>query len=167
MDLSVFESLPDESRVWIHPFKTLTGKEQERITKELERFLPEWAAHGAPVRGVCSIFFDRFVVTAGYCAEGISGCSTDSLIQTFKVLKTGYGLDGLQGGVLYYRDENGEIQAVTPKEFREEVEAGRILAETPIFQTLLSKLGELRTGQFEVPFEESSLARMFPLPTAK
>ncbi len=85
----------------------------------------------------------------------------------FKVLKTAHGLDGLQGGILYYRDKSGEIQAVTPKEFREDVEVGNISAETPIFQTLLDKLGQLRSGQFEIPFEQSPLARMFPLPAAK
>ena len=167
MDWNAFKDLPDEARIWIHGFGKLSGEGRETIRQELEGFLPGWDSHGARVKGAYTILFERFVVTAGYSSQGISGCSTDSLIRNFKMLRTAYGLDGLKGGLLYYRDSVGKIQEATPQEFRRAVEEGTIGSGTSVFQTLLGSLGELRAGKFEVPFEESTLAGVFALPTAR
>ena len=166
MNLSEFQDLPDEARVWVHCFEQeLSEQQQEIIQKGLKEFLPQWVSHGTPVKGVFKILSGRFVVTAAYSQEGISGCSMDSLLRNFKTFKTVYGLDGLKGGLLFYRDKDGAIQAVNQLKFQDLMESGEITAETQVFQTLLSSLGQLRSGEFEAPFEESWLSRTFSLPT--
>jgi len=76
-------------------------------------------------------------------------------------------LDGLKGGLLFYRDKEGKIQAVDQLKFQNLMESEEITSETQVFQTLLSNLGQLRAGEFETPFEESWLSRTFSLPAHK
>ena len=82
---------------------------QAIIRQGLKQFLPQWVSHGAPVKAAFKILFERFVVTAAHCQEGVSGCSIDSLLRNFKTFKTVYGLDGVKGGLLYFRDKEGKI----------------------------------------------------------
>ncbi len=168
MDLSEFQDLPDEARVWVHCFEhELSGEQKEIIQRGLEEFLPQWVSHGTPVKAAFKILSGRFVVTAAHPQEGVSGCSIDSLLRNFKTFKTVYGLDGLKGGLLFYRDKEGRIQAVDQLKFQDLMESGEITSETQVFQTLLSNLGQLRAGEFESSFEKSWLSRIFSLPAHK
>ncbi len=168
MDLSEFQDLPDEARVWVHCFEQeLSGEQKDIIQRGLEEFLPQWVSHSTPVKAAFKILSGRFVVTAAYSQEGVSGCSIDSLLRNFKTFKTVYGLDGLKGGLLFYRDKEGKIQAVDQLKFQDLMESEEITSETQIFQTLLSNLGQLRAGEFETPFEKSWLSRIFSLPAHK
>ncbi len=163
VDWSEFKDLPDQARVWVHGFpEELTGPHQEIIRQGLEQFLPQWVSHGAPVKAAFKILCERFVVTAAYCQEGVSGCSMDSLLRNFKAFKTVNGLDGLKGGLLYFRDREGKIQALDSLKFQDLVDLGEVCSDTPVFQTLLSTLGQLRSGEFETTLENSWLSRLLP-----
>ncbi len=102
------------------------------------------------------------MVTAAYCQQGVSGCSIDSLLRNFKAFKNVNGLDGLKGGLLYFRDKEGKIQALEALKFQDLVESGEVCSDTPVFQTLPSTLGQLRSGEFETVFENSWLSRSLP-----
>jgi hypothetical protein len=168
MNLNNFGDLPDNAQVWIYAFEQELDQDKEQIIRqELDPFMHQWVAHEASVQGAFEIFFHRFVVVAAHCPEGISGCSIDSLVRNFKNLHSFHGLNGLKGGILYFRNEQGEIQAVEQIKFRDLIESGTVSAETPIFHTALQKLAQLRSGEFEAPFEKSFLARAFPLPTTQ
>lgn len=168
MNLDTFADLPDDARVWIYAFEKELDQDKEQIIRQgLEPYMHEWVSHEASVQGAFEIFFHRFVVVAAHCPAGISGCSIDSLTRNFKNFHSFHGLDGLKGGILYFRNEQGEIQAVEQLKFRDLIELGTVSAETPIFQTPIQKLVQLRTGRFEVPFENSFLARTFSLPATK
>jgi hypothetical protein len=168
MDLSEFQDLPDEARVWVHCFEQeLSGDQQEIIRRELEEFLPQWVSHSTPVKAAFKILSGRFVITAAHSQEGVSGCSIDSLQRHFKTFKTTHGLDGLKGGLLFYRDKEGKIQVVDQLKFQELMESGEITSQTQVFKTVLSNLGQLRSGEFETPFEQSWLSRTFSLPAPK
>ena len=165
MDLSAFETLPDEARLWIHGFEhELKEHERAIIGQELGHFLPQWASHGTSVQAAFTVIFSRFGITAAHGEAGISGCSTDSLVRNFKALKTAHGLDGLNGGLVHYRDQEGQIHSVDHSQFREVVNSGLISPDTRVFNTLISKLGQLRSGEFETTFGESWHARTFRLP---
>lgn len=164
MDLSEFRDLPDKARVWIHGFgRELNEREREIIKQELGRFLPQWVSHEIPVKAAFTILYARFVVTAAHCQEGISGCSIDSLIRNFKTLKTVHGLNGLGGGLVWYRDHEGKIQALDQRQVRDVLDSGMISSDTKVFNTLISRLGQLRSGEFETTFKRSWHARTFPL----
>ncbi len=168
MNLSEFQDLPDKARVWVHCFEQeFSEQQQEIIQRGLDEFLPQWVSHGTPVTAAFKILSGHFVVTAAYSQKGVSGCSMDSLLRNFKTFKTVYGLDGLKGGLLFYRDKEGKIQAVDQLKFQDLMESEEITSETQVFQTLLSNLGQLRAGEFETPFEKSWLSRTFSLPAHK
>ena len=168
MNLDAFANLPDDARVWIYAFEQELDEHAQQLVREgLGPFMHQWASHEASVEGAFEIFFDRFVVVSAHCSEGISGCSIDSMVRNFKNLHSFHGLDGLKGGILYFRNPQGEIQAVEQLKFRDLIDSGNVSAETPVFQTLIQSLGRLRSGEFEIPFENSFLARAFPLPAAQ
>ena len=168
MNLDAFADLPDDARVWIYAFEQQLDEEGEQIIRQgLAPFMNQWVSHEASVRGAFEIFSHRFVVVAAHSSEGISGCSIDSLVRNFKSFHSFHGLDGLKGGILYFRNEQGEVQAAAQLEFRDLVESGTVSAGTPVFQTTLQSLGRLRSGEFEAPFGDSFLSRAFPLPATQ
>lgn len=165
MDLERFNDLPDEARVWIYPFDPPLDREgKETVARILDRFLPTWRSHGQLVKGAFEIAHDRFLILAGYCPEGISGCSIDSSVRPLKELRERFGIDGLQFGRIYFRDHAGEIQAVEHLEFHRMAASGKIRPDTPVFDTLIQSLGALRAGKLESTFQHCWHARTFALP---
>jgi hypothetical protein len=164
MDLQVFADLPDESRLFVHGFpKPLTSTDKLRIQDCVGTFIPEWDSHRRPVTAACAIYCDRFLITAAYCRTGLSGCSMDRYIQNFKHLKQAANLDGLNGGLVYFRDAVGDIQAAEHLDFFDVVARGEVTGETPVFDTLVAELAQLRSKRFEIPFRESWHARTYGL----
>ncbi len=162
MDLKEFSDLPDEARLWIYGFENPLDDEAQRLIREQPAsFVERWGSHKVPVRGALSIQYDRFVLLAGVSSDGISGCSIDSSVRNFKALKKAHGLDGLNRRLVYYRDHDRSIRALDRAAFQAEVEAGRCHDDTPVFDTTLQTLGELRAGRFELPLSSSWHARAF------
>ena len=165
MEWNRFSDLPDEARVWIHGFdRDLMRDQQELIRRGLKDFLPQWVSHGEPVQGAFDIVADRFVVTAAYCRGGMSGCSIDSLVRNFKQLRDLHGLNGLQGGLLFFRDEEGRVKSGAQSQFKTAIQSGAITGATAVFQTSIGTLGQLRQGEFVTPLRNSWLARVLPIP---
>ena len=162
MDLSNFRALPDDAQLWVfgldRPFR---DRDRENIEKHLDAFLPGWKSHHVPVRGAYTVLYDRFVVVAGHCTEGLSGCSMDSCVANFKQLKALFGLDVLNRSLVFYRDQEGQVQSLDRTSFQGQVDSAEVTPVTPVFDTTLQKLGELRSGALEVPFEKSWQARAF------
>ncbi len=166
MNFDAFANLPDDAQLWVYGFaKPLGEAERGLIGQTLERFLPQWTTHGVPVRGAFAFAADRFVLLAGHLESGISGCSIDSSVRNFKHLRDVHGLDGLNRSLVFCRGQSGDIEAVAFTEFQRRVESGAVTAATPVFDTTIQTLGELRSGQFERPFADSWHAVSFPIPT--
>ena len=164
MNLDIFQALPDESPLWVYGFETALDRETKQgLERRLTTFLSHWETHGSPVQAVFGIFEDRFLLLAGYAAGGISGCAIDSSVRVFKQLRE-EGLDGLERSRVYFRAEDGSIQAVHFSEFQPAIDAGRVVASTPVFDTNLGSLAQLRQAGFEKPFTESWHGRAFSLP---
>ncbi len=102
MDLSSFGDLPDDAQLWVFGFaRPLSKRDRENIKKHLDAFLPRWTSHQIPVRGAYTVLYDRFVLVAGHCPEGLSGCSMDSCVSNFKQLKARCGLDALDRSLVF------------------------------------------------------------------
>lgn len=167
MTLPVFDPLPDESRFWVFAFpKRLTASDRQRIRQQLDAFLPMWVSHKVPVRGAYTILEDRFVLMAGHCPDGLSGCSMDSCVSNFKLLKMAHGLDGLNYGLVYYRNGNGEIESADRPTFQQKLGRGEVSPESAVFDTTLQTLSQLRAGGLELRLEKSWHARAFRVPVS-
>ena len=151
-----FFGFEDDTRLWIYPFRNPLDESGTSLLRQtLGHFLPTWVSHGAPVEGQFRIHEARFVLLIGQSAAGISGCSIDSSVKNFKDLRDQHGLDGLDRSLIFFRDSEGAIQGRHFLDFQKLAVSGEILPETPVFDTTITTLGQLRRGDFEKPFHES------------
>ena len=156
MKLSQFDSLPNQAHLWIYGFQApLTSGQQAQIDAVLNRFLDEWVSHGRPVSGAFACLYDRFVLLSGFQDEGISGCSVDSSVNRFRFLRDRLGLDALNRSLIYFRSREETIEAVPFGQFQDLVRGGEVNESTPVFDTTLQRLGELREGKFETAFRDA------------
>ena len=157
-----FSVFGDAARLWVYPFRDpLSGPSRSLLGQTLNDFLPTWASHGARVESHFLIHEDRFVLLVGNSQAGISGCSIDSSVENFKMLRDRHGLDGLDRSLVFFRDTAGRIRAEHFLGFQKLVSSGRIVPDTPVFDTTITTLGELREGGLEKPFQDSWHAERF------
>src|SRR3954471_14253672 len=90
-----FESLSDNSRVWIYQAnRRMSASEASSLDKLLQQFCGNWNAHGEPLKTSFRIEHDQFVVL---CADedyhAPSGCSIDSSVRILKEFQASAGVD--------------------------------------------------------------------------
>ncbi|MFQ5740646.1 MAG: hypothetical protein ACE5JX_16700 [Acidobacteriota bacterium] len=163
MDLKGFSPLPDDAQLWIYGFQEpLKKSDKTLIGHTLEELVRGWVSHEMPVTAAFTVVFDRFVMIAAFSANGISGCSIDSSVRPFKYFRDVHHLNALDRSLIFYRDGESVIQSSPCLRFQQLVDSAVIGPRTPVFDTTLRSLGEVRKGGFELPFESSWHARSFP-----
>ena len=115
----------------------------------------------SPSTGAHEIVEDRFIVLAGHCSDGISGCSTDSSVRVIKAIHEHLGVNGLDRSLVYYRTDDGTVHALNRVDFQKKVAAGVLGEGTPVFDTTIQHVSDLRLGRFETTFEQSWHAKAF------
>ncbi len=167
MKIPGFVSLSDDAQLCLFAFeKLLSAENKAHIKGTLDVFLRQWKSHGVSVTGGYEILYDRFVAVAGYCTDGLSGCSMDSCVANFKALKARFGLDGLNRGLVFYRDSRGNVQSTSRPTFQQKIDSGEITPQTNVFDTTVLTIGQLRSGSFEMTLEKCWHARAFRVPVA-
>jgi hypothetical protein len=162
MTLDAFNGLPDPARVWVYGFENPLGEADQRVVADrLGRFIAGWQSHGARVTGAYALLFDRFAVLSGMVGDGLSGCSIDSSVESFKIFRDRHGLDALNRNLVHYRDADGAIRALPRAAFAAEVASGRCGPRTTVFDLTIQTLGDLRAGRFEVPLAQAWHAKAF------
>ena len=159
---NLFSSFPDEAKLWVYALaRPLSDAERELVSGKLSAFVTTWNSHGAPVHGAFELFENRFVLIAGYVDDGVSGCSTDSMVRVMKELREQSNIDGFDRSLVYFRDANNAVQSVSRVDFQAMVAAGQVAVDTPVFDTTIQFLGDLRRGGFETTFVRSWHASAF------
>lgn len=140
-DLSVFEHLPDNARVWLYQSnKALPLDTQENITKELQDFVASWAAHGSQLFGAAAAINERFLLVAVDEAKvPPSGCSIDSSVRFIKTLEKKYGID-LFSRINVFLLEEGKIMPLPYSEL------SNCNENVLVFDNLVQQLGEVRNN---------------------
>lgn len=146
MPLVPFDSLSDESRVWVFAADPALD---EKLAAELlaltDDFLQQWAAHGQPLTSGRDWRDGRFlVIGVDPGAADASGCSIDGLYRKLKEFEQCTGASLLSHDCVFYRDERGEVRSASRDEFSGLASAGAIGADTSVFDTSITSLGELR-----------------------
>jgi hypothetical protein len=157
-----FSRLPDHGRVWVFPAsRRLESPEVERLLSEVDGFLDDWAAHGVPLRSARKLSDRQFrLVGVDEDAEAPSGCSIDALVNRLKELGSGLGVTLVEHGPVWFRD-GPEVRTASRPEFRRLVGEGRVTPDTPVFDTSLTRLAELRSRGLECPAQQSWHGRAF------
>lgn len=158
-----FQNLPDDSRVWIYGFdKKLKPDEVILVNNRLQQFVETWKVHGSSVAGGFELLEDQFILIA--TNDAVSGCSIDSSVAVFKELKQLHGLDALNQNMIFFRNENKEVQTVTRNEFQQLVKDGAINQDSQVFNLMLNTYGQVKENSFELAFSESWHSKVFKLP---
>ena len=161
MPAVAFTLLPDDARVWVFASdRPLRGKESEQLLAEVDAFLAQWKAHGAPLRCAREWRDDRFLaIGVDPTVEQASGCSIDGLFRTLQQLERTIGSRLVGGGRVFYRTKAG-IETASRDEFAERVRTGDVARETPVFDTSLTGAGDWRQN-FERPAGQAWTATFF------
>jgi hypothetical protein len=152
MPIVSFDSLPDASRVWVFGSdRALSGADADRLLAEVDRFLGQWKAHGAPL-SCARDWRDEHLLTIAVDStqESASGCSIDGLFRVLQAIERPLGARLVGGGRVFYRDAEGRVQCVDRAALTALAASGDITDETAVFDTGLTTMGEWRK-RFESP----------------
>jgi hypothetical protein len=160
-------SLPDEARAWVFAAERALGPDEaEKLLASVDAFLDGWQAHGSPLTCARDWRYDRFLIVAvDERTAPPSGCSIDALVRSLKSMEAELGLSLLDHTPVWFRDAGG-LHRVDRGAFKTLARAGSVGPDTIVFDNTLTRLGQLRLGEWERPARESWHGRaFFPVPT--
>ena len=153
--LTHFNSLPEESRVWIYQAnRKLTDDEIAAIIPKIEVFLGNWTAHGSELLAGFEIKYNRFIVLGlNQASASASGCSIDASVHFIQTLEKEFNVELLDKmNVTFY---NGEFIAYkTLADFRKMAKERSVSKNTVVFNNLVNTKAEYLEN-WEVPAKDS------------
>jgi len=150
-----FDSLPEESRVWIYQSnRPFTDDELSEVEPRLHSFLEQWTAHGQNLQAGYKIVYKRFIVIAlNQSLNSATGCSIDASVRFIQQLEQDYNLDLMDKMNVTYK--NGQyIAHKSLLDFKKMAKNKSVSKNTIVFNNLVTNIAEFREN-WEVPAEES------------
>ncbi|WP_010521834.1 hypothetical protein [Aquimarina agarivorans] len=150
-----FSELSKASKVWIYQAnRSFSTDELVEITRKLDDFLTNWAAHGAGLKAGYDIKYNRFITIAvDNEHHSASGCSIDASVHFIQQLEKEYNVDLMDKMNVSFK--NGEFVAYKSLiDFKKMVKNRSVSAKTIVFNNLVTNKSEYETN-WEVPMEES------------
>lgn len=154
-----FESLPDDSRIWIYQCnRTFSENEVTEISKALQEFLTKWTAHGQDLKAGFELPYKRFIVIGlDQSQASASGCSIDASVHFIQSVEQKFKVVLLDKMNVSYKQ--GEYVAYKPlKDFKKMAKEKAVSKNTVVFNNLVATKAEY-TEHWEVPASESWHAR--------
>lgn len=138
-------SLPDDAQTWVFGISpALDEKKAAHLLEAVDRFLADWAAHGSPIRAGRDLVEGSFLVIAVDKQAETSGCSIDRMFGTLRDLERQLGVTILDSARVFFRHGDGRPDALSRAAFRDGADM-----HTHVFDTTVSRLGEVRSGSWE------------------
>lgn len=158
-----FDSLPADARVWVFASdRPLQGVDAALLLREVDAWLDQWKAHGAPLRSARDWRDDRFLaIGVDPTAEQASGCSIDALFRRLQDLERQLDTSLVAGGRIFYRGADGETRVAKRSDVSRLAETGELDTTTPTFDTSLTDARSWRDA-FERPAGETWIASLLP-----
>lgn len=162
MPKTSFDQLPDHGRLWVFPAsRTLEAAERDALLAEVDDFLDGWAAHGTPLHSARDFREDRFLlVGVDQDASAPSGCSVDALVRRLRGLGDRLGVVLIEHGSVWYRGAEG-IESASRSEFRALAASGSVTPDTPVVDTTLTRVSQVREEGLERPARDSWHGKAF------
>lgn len=162
MPIVTFDQLPDDARVWVFASdRPLAGDDARVLLAEVDRFLGQWKAHGAPLTCAREWRDDRFlVIGVDPSAEQASGCSIDGLFRGLQTLERTLGTRLVAGGRVFYQDSTAQPHFAARADVPKLVASGQLTDTTPVYDTSITEAGRLRRD-FVRPARETWVASLF------
>jgi hypothetical protein len=161
MPVVPFSSLPPVAKVWVFASdRPLRGKESELLLGEVDRFLAQWKAHGAPLRCAREWTHDRFLAVAvDPTAEQASGCSIDGMFRGLQELERTLNTRLVAGGRVFYRDSSGQAQTTRRADVPELTARAELTSDSIVYDTSVTTAADWRE-KFERPARETWVATL-------
>lgn len=150
-----FNTLPEESRIWIYQSnRSFTEEELEEIKSRLDIFIENWTAHGSELQSGYTIKYKRFIIIAlNQDLNKATGCSIDASVNFIQQLEKDYNVDLLDKmNVSYKQGEFVAYKSLT--DFRKMAKEKAVSKNTIVFNNLVNTIEELNES-WEVPASES------------
>lgn len=150
-----FNTLPDESRVWIYQSnRSFTDKEISEIKAKLNDFIENWTAHGSDLKSGYNIVYKRFIVIAlDQNLNRASGCSIDASVHFMQQLEQEYQVDLLDKMNVSYK-QGDFIAHKSLMDFKKMAKEKAVSKNTIVFNNLVNNIAEFKEN-WEVPASES------------
>ncbi len=150
-----FNTLPEESRVWIYQAnRSFTDEELDEIKAKMSTFLEQWTAHGSDLQAGFSIEYKRFIIIAlNQNLNMATGCSIDASVHFIQQLENDYNVDLMDKMNVSYKQ--GEYVAYKSLlDFKKMAKDRAISKNTIVFNNLVTNIAEFKEN-WEVPASES------------
>ncbi|MDO1500639.1 ABC transporter ATPase [Winogradskyella maritima] len=150
-----FDTLPEESRVWIYQAnRSFSPEEISEIEDKLKVFLEAWTAHGQDLQAGYKFVYKRFIVIAlNQNLNMATGCSIDASVRFIQQLEQDYNVDLMDKMNVSYKQ--GEFIAYKPlMDFKKMAKQKAVSKNTIVFNNLVTNIAEFKEN-WEVPASES------------
>ena len=150
-----FDSLPEESRVWIYQAnRSFTDDELLEIKDKLNVFIQNWTAHGSNLQSGYTIKYKRFIVIAlNQNLNNATGCSIDASVHFIQRIEKDYNVDLMDKMNVSYKQ--GEFVAYkTLLDFKKMAKDKAVSKNTIVFNNMVNNIAEFKEN-WEVPASES------------
>lgn len=150
-----FNTLPEESRVWIYQAnRSFTQEELEEIQFKLNMFIENWTAHGSDLQAGYTIKYKRFIVIGlNQDLNMATGCSIDASVHFIQQLEKDYNVDLMDKmNVSYKQGEYVAYKSLT--DFKKMAKDRAVSKNTIVFNNLVANIAEFNDN-WEVPASES------------
>lgn len=150
-----FNTLPEESRVWIYQAnRSFTDEEISEIEAKLDVFISNWTAHGADLEAGYTIKYKRFIVIAiNQNSSTATGCSIDASVKFIQQLEKEYNVDLMDKMNVSYK-QGGFIAYKNLLDFKKMAKEKAVSKNTIVFNNLVNNIAEFNEN-WEVPASES------------
>ena len=150
-----FNTLPEESRVWIYQAnRSFSESELSELEEKLKVFVEAWTAHGQDLQAGYKIVYKRFIVIAlNQNLNSATGCSIDASVHFIQELEKHYNVDLMDKMNVSYKQ--GEFIAhKTLLDFKKMAKNKAVSKNTIVFNNLVTNIAEFNEN-WEVPASES------------
>lgn len=150
-----FDTLPEESRVWIYQAnRSFTEEEIAELESKIETFITAWTAHGKGLQAGYKIVYKRFIVIAlNQNLNNATGCSIDASVHFIQQLEKEYNVDLMDKMNVSFKQ--GEFVAYKPLvDFKTMAKNRSVSKNTIVFNNLVTNIAEFKDN-WEVPASES------------
>ena len=150
-----FNTLPEESRVWIYQAnRSFSEDELQEIQSKLDIFIENWTAHGSDLQAGYTTKYKRFIVLGlNQNLNSATGCSIDASVHFIQQLEKDYKVDLLDKMNVSYK-QGDYVAYKTLTDFRKMAKDKAVSKNTIVFNKLINNIAEFNEN-WEVPASES------------
>ncbi|MFK7782345.1 ABC transporter ATPase [Psychroserpens sp.] len=150
-----FNTLPEESRVWIYQAnRSFSEQELSELKTKLDTFIENWTAHGSDLQSGYTIKYKRFIIIGlNQSLNQATGCSIDASVHFIQQIEKEYNVDLMDKMNVSYKQ--GEFIAYKPLlDFKKMAKDKAVSRNTIVFNNMVNNIAEFNEN-WEVPASES------------